>query len=336
MTYPYPWQRTQWAQIERCIWKSQWPHGLLLAGPPDTGKIQFAVSMTQWLLCTNSNKHDGPCDECRSCKLFLAHTHPDFFEVSPPEPGKQLGIESIRDLIRNLSLTAFSGPYKVAHIISADRMTIPAANALLKTLEEPPGNTILLLIADRLGGLPKTVISRCQRIAFPVPNAATVRPWLSKKITDTDLVDRYLGVATGRPLLALRYAQSPESCHRNSVFLPFFSLLSGQTVSSMEVANKWRKLGFEEVCGWLITFLSDVIRLKSTGCLNFLANSDLEEPMKALASRLDLHSLFRLMDLVNDTRINHSSRVGLNDQLGLEALAIEVKEAGKTARTQQG
>jgi DNA polymerase-3 subunit delta' len=137
------------------------PHALLFTGPEGIGKQKIAQYFAKILLCAESQ---APCGKCRSCLFENMENHPDYFLISPDE-GK-IKIDTIRQLSRKLQLSPMVSPSKVVIVVDAHAMNAAAANALLKTLEEPPTNTLFILISHALGWLPKTIASRCQKIRF--------------------------------------------------------------------------------------------------------------------------------------------------------------------------
>lgn len=145
------------------------PHGLLFFGEEGIGKEKAAAAFVSALFC-RSIGGGGGCGTCHDCRLLLSGSHPNFLSVSPESQNILIG--DIRRLQEELSLKAFSDRPRAVVIAPADRMTIQAANALLKTLEEPPPGTHLLLVAHRISRLPPTIVSRCQKISFsPLPAA---------------------------------------------------------------------------------------------------------------------------------------------------------------------
>ncbi|MGB5740515.1 MAG: hypothetical protein WBM54_14320, partial [Woeseia sp.] len=149
------------------------PHALLLLGVPGVGKRCAAA----WLALQRLAPAVAPVSPQYP---FAVPSHPDLHWLSKPEDKQTILIDQIRALIAELSLTSHAGRGKVAVIEPANILTHQAANSLLKTLEEPAGNALIILIADRMGRLPATILSRCQRIAFPVPDEATSLAWLGE------------------------------------------------------------------------------------------------------------------------------------------------------------
>ena len=329
MTPPiYPWQERQWERVVQWADSGQWPHALLLVGPAHTGKLDFARAMTQYLLCLRDPPAGMACGECRSCQLYSAQTHPDFTVLTHAEAGKTIGIDGVRGLIGNLTLTASLGARKAAHIFPADAMTVPAANALLKTLEEPPGETVVVLVTDRMGALPKTIVSRCQRVVFPIPDEPIAKTWLAPRLGSE--TDTYLRLANGRPMLAVSYSEDATASNRDEVFLSLSHLLSRADCSPLSVAKGWQAIGLIKVTEWLMLLLGDLIKLKTVAKPQFLANPDLCESMQDLGGRLDLVRLFEMFDEVSKTHTRQAKFTGLNEQLGLEALAIRVRALSET------
>lgn len=143
------------------------PPGLLFHGEEGIGKETAAVAFVAALLCRNRGAAGG-CGTCRDCRLLASGSHPNFLRVAPET--QNILIDDIRELQEELALQAFSKRPRTVLIAPADRMTVQAANALLKTLEEPPRGTHLLLVAHRVSRLPPTIVSRCQKISFsPLP-----------------------------------------------------------------------------------------------------------------------------------------------------------------------
>jgi len=132
----------------------------LFVGERGVGKKQLALDFSKRLLCSNK-----ACGHCQSCYLFDAQTHPDLIRIEP-ESGQTIKIDQIREVIAFVSQTPSLGGYRIIIIDPARAMNINAANALLKTLEEPTPNTLLILISDSIPRLPATILSRCQKIIF--------------------------------------------------------------------------------------------------------------------------------------------------------------------------
>ncbi|MCL4315598.1 MAG: DNA polymerase III subunit, partial [Gammaproteobacteria bacterium] len=164
-----PWHSAQWDALTARLRAAELPHALLLSGPEGLGKEQFARVFSQALLCAAPRKDGQACQNCPACVMFAAGTHPDFQCIAPAEEGKAIGIDRVRELIAWIALKSHASGHKIALVTPAGRMTIEAANALLKTLEEPPAHSLLMLITDRPALLPATVRSRCQRMLFAVP-----------------------------------------------------------------------------------------------------------------------------------------------------------------------
>jgi DNA polymerase-3 subunit delta' len=183
------------------------PHALLITGPSGCGKLDLAGHITRELLCLESAP--GGCGRCRSCSLLDSGAHPDYRNVTfqlNENTGKirdVIRVSQIRALIEALYKTTTISPRKAAVIHPAERMNISAANALLKTLEEPVGDTVLILVAHDAGRLPATVRSRCQRLSVALPGREEAVKWLIESgVADSSSANEALAAAAGRPLEA--------------------------------------------------------------------------------------------------------------------------------------
>ena len=159
-------------------------HAWLLTGPPGIGKVNLALVLANRLLNSiegaPSELEAAPAGDAMSTRHEPADHHPDFQYVFPEDGKRSISIDQIREMTGNLSLTSLHGSAKVVVIEPADTMTPAAADALLKTLEEPSPNTYLLLVSHRPGQLPATIRSRCQILAVPRPAAETALQWLER------------------------------------------------------------------------------------------------------------------------------------------------------------
>jgi len=164
------------ADMRAAVASGRLAHGVLIHEDPGAGGLLLARWVAQLVNCRESKR--APCGECQECRWIAADQHPDVLRLSPEEDSIQIKIDAVRALIAELALTAHGHGYKVAIFAPAHALTDAAANALLKTLEEPPGRTLLLLVSSEPRRLPATVRSRCTRLRLPGPARADAANWL--------------------------------------------------------------------------------------------------------------------------------------------------------------
>lgn len=198
---PLPWQHDAWERLVAMTAAGRLPHALLLSGSEGTGRRRFATALARYLLC-QAPVHGANCGECKTCVLSRGQGHSDWRWVEPVGKSRSIGIDQIRDVIRFSAQTSALGDYKILVIQPADDMTLAAANAFLKCLEEPAPDTLILLIARSASGVPATIRSRCQQLSLPVPDHATAVAWLALVTGDEALAQRALAAADGLPLRA--------------------------------------------------------------------------------------------------------------------------------------
>ncbi|HET7725990.1 MAG TPA: AAA family ATPase [Candidatus Limnocylindrales bacterium] len=194
------------------------PHAVLLVGPPSVGKTTLALDLAAGLLCTGAVGGDRPCRNCRACRMVAHGNHPDLHRLAPEGPGDQIGIggrdrpRGVRDLVAELALLPVEGIARVATVERAHRMSEDAQSALLKTLEEPPSATVLILCADDEERLLPTVRSRCARIRLGAVATRDIEGLVvGHGLADAPTAARLARIAAGRPGLALTYAAAPEA-----------------------------------------------------------------------------------------------------------------------------
>lgn len=219
----YKWQKNQWNNILKQ--GAKMPHALLLRGRSGIGKYDFALLVAKTVLCPNTKNDDAACGNCPSCNWFAEGTHPDFMLIGPDDAETsdenvtnakkktvkktQIAVAKIRKLIDDLSLSSHQhNSYRVIIISPADALNVIAANALLKMLEEPPANTLFLLVTSQPQRLLPTITSRCQIVDMPLPSRAESLDWLGlQKINNAELL---LDLAGGAPLLAALMAEEGD------------------------------------------------------------------------------------------------------------------------------
>jgi DNA polymerase-3 subunit delta' len=248
----YPWLNAVENEFAERLAAGCLPHALLLSGPVDSGKTELAENLVASLLCLE--RSPAGCGTCRSCRLLSSGAHPDFnritFEEHPKtgELRKEIVVEQIRRLISSLTLTTTISVRKAALIHPVEAMNHNAANALLKTLEEPPGDTVLLLVSHDPSRLLATIRSRCQRLNARLPDRAQALEWLSG-VTRADAAEAALALeaAAGSPLGALRMLEQGLAGSYQTVLEALGDLQAGRTgvqqtlalLSEMDPALLW-------------------------------------------------------------------------------------------------
>ncbi len=190
------------AVLRAAVTAGRLPHALLFAGPDGVGKRSVALALAAWAQCEVGG--DDACGSCAACRQVAAGTHPDVHVVGVPQGKKEIGVDRARDVKRFVQLKPMRDRFKLAVIDDAHMLTVAAQNALLKTLEEPPERSCLILVANNPDALLPTVRSRCQRVLFaPLPRAAVVAVLTERLGLAAAVADRLAAVAEGSPGRAL-------------------------------------------------------------------------------------------------------------------------------------
>lgn len=277
---PCPWHRDTLNHLLARRQDNRLPHALLLAGPAGIGKSRLALSLVQWLLC-EAPRGGLACGRCHACHMSTAGTHPDLSLVEPVETGKMIRIDQIRELVDFAGRTPQYGGYRVALIMPAQAMNRAAQNALLKTLEEPGENTLLLLVCDQVSQLLPTVRSRCQQQLLPVPPPAQAEPWLAQQLAVPERAAPLLAAAGGAPLKALALEQADWFVERGALVQALARVGTGQAsvvVVARQLAAHDTSDLLEACYGWV----RQALRL--SGGAPLVSDPELNQSLKHLAA----------------------------------------------------
>ncbi|MEP7206856.1 MAG: DNA polymerase III subunit delta' [Casimicrobiaceae bacterium] len=309
------------------------PHALLVHGLPGIGKHVFALHLAQALLCEARLPTGEACGACLGCRYVVVGQHPDLMrlelatlndETGELEMVEGIAIERIRALIAFVQLTSHRGGAKVAVIAPAERMNLAAANALLKTLEEPPPGTHLILVSHQPGRLPATVVSRCRRFPLRPPSLGSARGWLHAQ--GVAAPDPVLAQAGGAPLAALALAEPAIQQERR---LWLAALAAPGTLSVVHAASRVESGGRDErkrrlalYVDWLIGWTEDLAR--AVVGAPPLKNPDFGPALAALGPRVARLALFRYHRVLLEQRalLAHP----LQPRLVAEALLVDYRE----------
>jgi DNA polymerase-3 subunit delta' len=319
MTALYPWLETCRRSLFDQFVQGRLPHALLITGMPGLGKQALAGHLVNMLLCGQRSPDGQPCGQCPACTQLQAGTHPDFTLVQPEEDSSVIKVDQVRALSEALSLHAHGQGFKAAIVTPAEAMNINAANSLLKTLEEPSDNTVLVLVSDQPAQLPATVRSRCQRFHVSVPDRAQALEWLAGQLPEAAQADTCLQLAGGAPLSALALASDNSIDARRERLDELVGILDGRT-AVLEIAEGWSKDEDMQGLRWMRDWVMDLLRIRVTGQTHFIYSVDLLDTLTVLAHRLDSKVLFGLLDAVN--RALRSGASSLNRQLMTEDLLL--------------
>ncbi len=315
-----PWLHTQFLQIRQQIAAGKLPHAILLGGDQFQGKTGFALAVGAYLLCKQPGR-DRACGQCKGCKLLAAGTHPDMYQLQPVE-SRYIKVDEVRELINWASGTAQQGGFKVVLVKPAEAMNLAAANALLKYLEEPADETMILLVSDRPGRLLPTIRSRCQQIQVARPDDALALEYLRSLLPDHEDLVGLLKFAQGRPLKAVDVGNNNLLTQYDAIHAVMLALWQKSTLPHEAAANLL-KYDPESVLEMLLYWLAELLRSNYEDHACQGKNMDTFRQMYAQAGSA---GYFRVYDLVMAQRAALMGGSNPNKQMVLESVLVEFSE----------
>jgi DNA polymerase-3 subunit delta' len=313
----YPWQQAAWTQLQQM--RERLPHAILFYGPAGIGKADFLETFAQALLCENVRPDGHACGACASCGWFAQNNHPDYRRVRPEAledeaageaedgaepaskskstkaPSKEIKIEQVRALSDFMNISTHRQGLRVVVLYPAEALNMPASNALLKTLEEPPPGTVFLLASNSLDRLLPTILSRCRKFALPMPGHDEALAWLKEQgVQDADSWLREQG---GAPLAALAEA---EAGSREDMEALLHFLATPSVDGALRAAEKLSKASLPALVAWQQRWLYDVLSVKLSGKIRYYPRYQRE--LAALAGRVHTARLNRAIKAANERR----------------------------------
>ena len=339
------WQRVRghdaWVEaFRRAVTRGRLAHAYLFTGPAGVGKRLFAVELAKALLC--ESPPPGPpltaCDRCPACVQVESGTHPDFFSAARPAESLEFPIELMRELCRGFALRSARGKGKVVVLDDADDLNEESANCFLKTLEEPPPGSVLILIGTSADRQLPTIVSRCQVVRFaPLPPDVVSDLLRAGGVEDEALLGRLVRLGGGSPGLALALADPALWEFRHT----FLRGLMGPSPDVVGLAKQWTEFvqdaGKESaaqrgrarlVLRLLIDFLDDALAV-SQGASPHRTEAEDGPALEALAAK---HGSERLLDLIErcleaDAQVERRVQLVLVLEAVLDALGRELRAA---------
>ncbi len=299
----YPWLRTQWRGCVERLRDGRLPHALLISGEHGVGVGDFAERLVCALLCLGDDK---PCGHCQACKLHSGKNHPDFMRIKAEKEGGEIKAGQIRDLLSFLQISRHYDGFKTVLIVGADAMNRSAANGLLKMLEEPPDDTVIVLTSHSPFSLPATVRSRCQAVRLSCPDRQELVAWLAgRRNVEPAEAERRLAAHAWRPMHALAGTSDAGGEADKDGFFEDINKFLQQGISLVEVSEKWANQPALKVHQWLLERVEETIRRE-------FAAQGRGLPLRKLFSFYDRQK-YRCLTL----------KVHLNPRLLLESALIE-------------
>ena len=314
--------------------RQRWPHALLITGRRGLGKRLLALHFARALLCEAPLDSGEACGACPSCGYVAQGTHPDLQLIEPVTydeegnrtPTDAINVERVRELIEFSQLSAHRQRAKVGLIAPAEAMNAAAANAFLKTLEEPPAGTFLLLVSHQPARLAPTIVSRCRRLPAPEPDRAAAAAWLTQNSIGNADPELVLAQAGGAPLFALALADADIQRERDHLLL---QLAQPERLSPLAFGARLdtapkdeRKTQLANAVYWLLAWTADLASVAAGAAPSF--NPDHREALTRLAGRVALVPLFRYYQTLLRQRalLSHP----LQPRWVAEALLIEYRQ----------
>lgn len=306
-------------------------HAYLFHGEDAIGKRTTALCFAQALLCERgpSGSHLDSCGTCRSCQQIDTRTHPDYFVIEPDRElaTPQIKIEQIREIEQQIIYRPLVGDRKICMIDDADRMTIGAANALLKTLEEPPDHSLFLLISSRPASLPATIRSRCQSLRFATPPRTDVEAALilKREMRPADarflamLSEGRLGEAVSTDLKIVRARQQELI----DLVSPNFLRSVTNVLTAAESLAKADRAG--DTLSWIARWVRDLVIIQVGGDRDQLLNVDQVPALERDARQAQIDPLLDLLRDIEDTQQQATRHLNLH--MALENILLRLRDA---------
>lgn len=313
-----------WNFLTQSAAKNRLAHAYLFVGSPEIGKKTLALEFVKWLLCKNKNGSSA-CGQCRSCSDIEKNQHPDVFILQPRQEEKreiiktfEIGIDEVKSLQHRLSLFPYSSIYKVAIIDGAEWLTTEAANSFLKTLEEPSGKSLIILISSNSQSLLPTIVSRCQLIKFlPVPEKEIFEK-LKRETKSEKELSQAVKLSAGRPGRAIKILQEKEFLNNQKINIDNFKkILKSDLVFRWEIAKQLSQdtgIAQETLSQWML-WLRDRI-FEGCGCANLMVGE--KEEIK--------YSKENLSNLIKEIQKSQAilDNPSFNARLALEILMMKI------------
>jgi len=322
MKIPLPWQTPLWDGLIARVRTGSLPHALLFTGSVGNGKSVLAEALIHGLLCQAPADSGTACGQCQSCRLLAAGTHPDLIWLEPEETGKAIPVDRIRAVGEFFALKGQYSSRQIIFINPAEAMNRHAANSLLKTLEEPTEDALLILISSQPSLLLPTIRSRCQKVVFPRPEAQASEAWLQtqlKEVNEPEAIKNLLALSDGAPLAARVLHETGGLAMRHELATQWVGVLEGKT-DPLICAKQWSELGLPKATRWLGSWVMDLIRLKSGVDPVVITNGDLRPQLQKLVTGLELKRLFACLEQITETARWANGQ--LNAQLAMEDLMV--------------
>jgi DNA polymerase-3 subunit delta' len=336
----FPWQHAAWDQLQ--LMRARLPHAILFHGAAGIGKAQFIEHFAKSLLCENAGAGGHACGACVSCGWFDQQNHPDYRRVRPEAmedeppgdgeeggeegkkaaksktPSKDIKIEQIRNLADFMNISTHRQGLRVVVLYPAENLNMPASNALLKTLEEPPPGTVFLVASNSLDRLLPTILSRCRKFALPLPPFGEALAWL--KAQGVPDAESWLREQGGAPLAAQAQAETGSREEMDA----FLQLLASPGVeAALRCADKLQKVPLASLVSWQQRWLYDMFSYKLSGTIRYYPRYRKE--LAALADKVHVSKLMAAIKGANERRATADHP--LSPKLFIEDMLLEYTKA---------
>jgi len=320
--------------LSRALSGNRLSQAYLLYGPESIGKKLLAVEFAKALNCLSPAVGEA-CHTCESCRKIGARIHPDFFFIEPVKSTPTareaaIKIDEIRILQQKLGFHPYEGRVKVAVIDQVEKMNLQACNAFLKTLEEPPSATVLMLLTSNIHKLLPTLISRCQGIRCNALSPEEIREILTRQ-SGEELAPSEIDLRVGRSGGQVERALSEEATQTSSYRPEMIQLIDQVSFQRMDLLFQWSKTiakskePLNPILDEMAGLLRDLMILRSGASNMYLINADLKSRLETAARNKSLPTLLKMADAVFRTQIALSGNA--NAQLALETMLIDFCEA---------